>query len=71
MMGDMETEEIVDKVLSESGITSYEEMDSLDTLDVCLALEEKLGVTIPNDELSKVRTKEGLVEMLDGLRAKV
>jgi len=67
----METRAIVKKVLAESGIDSYDEMDSLDTLDVCLALEKELGISIPDDVLVTVKTEDGLVELLDGLRAKV
>ena len=67
----METREVVAKVMADSNIESFEQMDSLDTLDLCLALEKELGVSIPDSALAKVKTEDDLVEMLDGLRATV
>ena len=57
--------------MAEAGITDYSEMDSLDFLDMCIALEAKLGVRIPDDRLTSIKTEDDLVEALDGLRTTV
>jgi len=65
----MSTRELVQSVLAKAGITSTERMDSLDVLDVAIALEEALGVRIPDQSLNKITNEDELVEMLDGLKA--
>lgn len=50
----------LDSVISELGI------DSLAMAQIVLELEERLGVTIPDDELSDVVTVEDLVRIVEG-----
>lgn len=49
----------------------YGEMDSLDALDLCLAVEKEFGIQIPDAELEKLTSEDALVELIDGLRDKV
>lgn len=50
----------LDSVISELGI------DSLAMAQIVLELEERLGVTIPDDELSDVVTVEDLIRIVEG-----
>jgi acyl carrier protein len=71
-MSDMDdTRSRVREIAATAGVTSYEDMDSLDTLDVCLAVEKEFGVQIPDDRLESLTSEDSLVELLDELRAKV
>jgi acyl carrier protein len=77
-MTKQEIEEKVRKVLSEqlardeSDVTMearFEEdldADSLDLVEVVLALEEELGVTIPEEEMEPVKTVGQAVDLVAG-----
>lgn len=49
--------------LSEQGI------DSLDVVNVYLLLEEKFGIKIPDEDLSKVQTIDAIVEYVNNKSA--
>ena len=67
----MNTRELIKELMAEAGISDYSKMDSLDFLDMCIALEAKLGVRIPDDQLSSIKTENDLIEAIDGLRTTV
>jgi acyl carrier protein len=67
----MTTRELIKELMTEAGISDYSDMDSLDFLDMCCALESKLGIRIPDDKLGSIKTENDLVEAIDGLRATV
>jgi acyl carrier protein len=41
-------------------------LDSLDSIEVIMNIEEKLGIELGDDELSEVRNVAQLAEILDG-----
>ncbi|MFN0092737.1 MAG: acyl carrier protein [Acidimicrobiales bacterium] len=45
------------------------DLDSMDFLNLLTALEERLGVTVPERDYPLVRTLDGLVRYLDAARA--
>jgi acyl carrier protein len=65
------TRQIVQRLLAEAGIASYSTMDSLDTLDLCLAIEKEFGIIIPDSRLGVTESEDALVELIDGLRSPV
>jgi acyl carrier protein len=40
-------------------------MDSLDAVELAMAMENELGVTIPDDELRKAKTVEDLIRLVN------
>ena len=67
----METRDLVREVMTEAGFDGSETLDSLDILDLVIALEKKLGIRIPDDKLESLQTEDGAVRLLDELRATV
>jgi acyl carrier protein len=67
----METRDLVREVMTEAGFDGSETLDSLDILDLVIALEKKLGIRIPDDKLESLATEDGAVRLLDELRATV
>ncbi len=51
----------LDKPLNELGF------DSLDALNIMFAIEDKLGVVIPDDDAREIRTTRGMVQAVEGL----
>ena len=46
-------------------------LDSLDRLDVVAAIEDDLGVRVPDDLFSQIRSLDGVLKALDGQRREI
>lgn len=42
--------------------------DSLDVIEMLMTLEEEYGITIPDDQISKVRTIAEIVELIENCK---
>lgn len=51
-----------DKVKPEASLTDDLGADSLDAVELGMAIEDNLGVTIEDDELPKIKTVQDLVD---------
>ena len=54
-----------DKVTMEASLTEDLEADSLDAVELNMAIEEALGVSIPDEELKNVKTVGDIVRYLE------
>ncbi len=54
----------VDEVTEEADLVDDLGADSLDLVDLAMAIEDEFGVTIPDDRLEKIRTVEDIIENL-------
>ena len=52
-------------ILPESNFFDDLEADSLDIVELMMALEENLGIKIPDEELPNLRTVESVVNYID------
>lgn len=43
--------------------------DSLDVVELMMALEDEHGITLPEEEIEKVKTVQDIVEMMQKLQA--
>lgn len=42
--------------------------DSLDVVELMMALEDEHGITLPEDEIEKVKTVQDIVDMMEKLK---
>lgn len=42
--------------------------DSLDVVELMMALEDRHGITLPEDEIEKIKTVQDIVEMMNKLQ---
>ena len=54
-----------DKVTMEASLTEDLEADSLDAVELNMALEDAFGVSIPDEELASMKTVADIVGYLD------
>ena len=54
-----------DKVTLEASLSDDLEIDSLDSVDMVMALEEELDITIPDEALVEMKTVEDIVNYID------
>ena len=52
-------------VTEETNLMKDLEADSLDAVEIIMAIEEQFGIEIPDDEAEKFQTVEDLVEYVD------
>jgi acyl carrier protein len=43
--------------------------DSLDTVEICIELEDEFGIEIPDEEWEKVKTVQQAVDLVERMRA--
>ena len=55
-----------DKVTPESEIIKDLGADSLDLVEMLLALEENFGVTVEDDQTENIKTVQDIVDLIDG-----
>lgn len=53
-----------DQVIPEASLTKDLEADSLDLVELHMALEEKLGIKIPDEQLAKLDTIQDVLDYL-------
>jgi acyl carrier protein len=53
-----------DSITMESNLMEDLEADSLDIIELVMAFEEEFGVTMPDDELEKIKTVGDIVKAL-------
>lgn len=44
-------------------------IDSLDVMELVMAIDEKCGITIPDDEIANLTTVEAIVNYIDKVKA--
>ena len=54
-----------DKVVPEASLTDDLGADSLDAVELGMAIEEALGVTIEDEDLPKIKTVQDLVDYVE------
>lgn len=54
-----------DQVTLEANLAEDLDADSLDAVELNMAIEEALGISIPDDELTKMKTVGDIVEYLE------
>ena len=54
-----------DTIQDSSNIVEDLGADSLDVIEMLMTLEEEYGVTIPDDQIGKVRTISEIVELIE------
>ncbi|MEG0924379.1 MAG: acyl carrier protein [Anaerovoracaceae bacterium] len=54
-----------DKVILEARLTEDLEADSLDAVELIMALEEAFGIHISDEELSELKTVEDIVKSIE------
>lgn len=54
-----------DTIQDNSNIVDDLGADSLDVIEMLMTLEEEYGVTIPDDQISKVRTISEIAELIE------
>ena len=59
-----------DTVTMEASLTEDLELDSLDAVDLNAALEDELGVAMPDEVLKEVKTVGDIVRYLEALESK-
>jgi len=57
-----------DEVKPESKFVEDLGADSLDVVELVMALEEKFGVEIPDDQAEKIQTVQNAVDFIEGLK---
>lgn len=57
-----------DSILPESNIVDDLGADSLDVIEMLMTLEEEYGISIPDEEISKVKTIAQIVELIEKLK---
>ncbi len=53
-----------DEVVEEADLVDDLGADSLDLVDLAMAIEDEFGVTIPDEKLERIRTVEDIIENL-------
>ena len=56
------------QVTPEASFTSDLGADSLDTVELVMALEEKFDVEIPDDQAEKIQTVQNAVEFIENIK---
>eukprot|EP00923_Selenidium_pygospionis_P022940 GHVN01039801.1.p1 GENE.GHVN01039801.1~~GHVN01039801.1.p1 ORF type:complete len:145 (-),score=31.64 GHVN01039801.1:450-884(-) len=59
-----------EKVVSEASFITDLGADSLDSVELVMALEEKFGVTIPDEDATKIKTVDDAVKYIEALKTK-
>ncbi|MBQ6678931.1 MAG: acyl carrier protein [Lachnospiraceae bacterium] len=59
-----------DKIRPETDIKAELGADSLDVLQLLMAIEDTYGITVPDEELLNFVTVQDVVDYLEGLEAK-
>lgn len=54
-----------DKVTAESGIAEDLGADSLDVVELLMAIEDEFGIEIPDDEIENIKTVDDLVKYIE------
>lgn len=54
-----------DKVTGESGIAEDLGADSLDVVELLMAIEDEFGIEIPDDEIENIKTVDDLVKYIE------
>ncbi len=57
-----------DSITAESDIVKDLGADSLDVVELLMALEDKYGVTIPEDDIVKVATVKDVADIIEKLK---
>ena len=57
-----------DEVKPESHIVDDLGADSLDVIEMLMALEEEYGITIPDDKINQVKTISEIVDLIGSLK---
>ena len=57
-----------DEVKPESNIIEDLGADSLDVIEMLMALEEEYGITIPDDKINQVKTISEIVDLIGSLK---
>lgn len=53
-----------DKVTLEANLQDDLDADSLDAMEINMAIEERIGVSIPDDKLTEIKTVSDILEFL-------
>ena len=53
-----------DKVVLEADLVGDLDLDSLDTMELTLGMEERFSIEIPDEELERLRTVQDAVELI-------
>jgi len=59
----------VDKIVPEAELLKDLDLDSLDTVELTLGLEERFGIEVPDEELEDLVTVGDAVALIDSKRA--
>ncbi len=57
-----------DTIKPESDIVDDLGADSLDVIEMLMTLEEEYGISIPDDQISKVKTITQIAELIENLK---
>lgn len=57
-----------DSITPQSNIVEDLGADSLDVIEMLMTLEDEYGITIPDDQISQVRTIEQIVALIENLK---
>ena len=57
----------VDEVTLEANIKGDLEADSLDAVEICIALEDAFDIEVPDEDASRFVTVEDIVKYVEGL----
>lgn len=57
-----------DSITPQSNIVEDLGADSLDVIEMLMTLEDEYGITIPDDQISQVRTIEQIVTLIENLK---
>lgn len=58
-----------DEVKMESDLVEDLEADSLDIVELSMALEDEFGISIPDEDFEKLQKVEGIIEYIKNLEA--
>lgn len=58
-----------DEINMESDLVEDLEADSLDIVELSMALEDEFGITIPDEDFEKLQKVEGIIKYIENLEA--